>query len=97
MLCYVTLCYIMFCSVLLYSTLLYSILFCSICYGLPVDHAPLNLKEVAEASLLRKVGILRSNMHLVKAGQVLGPVAGPFYELMTAPTTKAHDSRILRQ
>jgi hypothetical protein len=67
------------------------------CYGLPVDHAPLNLKEVAEASLLRKVGILRSNLHLVKAGQVLGPVAGPFYELMTAPTTKAHDSRIQRQ
>jgi hypothetical protein len=53
-----------------------------------------NLEAVAEASLLGKVAILRKNLHLLKAGKVLGPVAGPFYELMTAPTTKAHDSQM---
>jgi hypothetical protein len=53
------------------------------------DHAPLNLTEVAEASLFGKLAILRNNLHLLRAGKVLGPVAGSFYELMTAPTTKA--------
>ncbi len=51
----------------------------------------MDLEEVSAASLLQKVALLRSNRHLWRAAKVLGPVAGPFYELMTAPTTKEGD------
>ncbi|XP_023322264.1 pyridine nucleotide-disulfide oxidoreductase domain-containing protein 2 [Eurytemora carolleeae] len=56
-----------------------------------LDFAAIDMKTFSKASLFEKIGILRQNLHLLKAGKTVGPVAGDFYELMTAPTTKILD------
>jgi len=56
-----------------------------------LDYAAIDLNKFAGASLVEKIGILRQNLHLLKAGKTVGPVAAKFYELMTAPTTKILD------
>eukprot|EP00092_Neocalanus_flemingeri_P033858 GFUD01036819.1.p1 GENE.GFUD01036819.1~~GFUD01036819.1.p1 ORF type:complete len:586 (+),score=126.61 GFUD01036819.1:107-1864(+) len=53
-----------------------------------LDHAAVDVQALSEASIFEKIKILKSNLHLLKSGKVLGPIAGAFYELMTAPTTK---------
>jgi len=56
-----------------------------------LDHAAIDLKSFANASVIEKIGLLKQNLHLLKAGKIVGPVANNFYELMTAPTTKILD------
>jgi len=56
-----------------------------------LDHAPIDMGKMTDASLMQKMAILKKNWHLIKAGKIVGPVANSFYELMTAPTTKILD------
>ena len=56
-----------------------------------LDAAAVDVKHLAESSLMDKLKFLKENWQLVKAAKILGPHASAFYELMTAPTTKILD------
>jgi len=56
-----------------------------------LDYAAIDLKSFSKASIFEKISLLKQNIHLIKAGRIVGPVAANFYELMTAPTTKILD------